>query len=88
MSCISSQMNSLTVQGLGSRSTNRVFQGSMDRARFAWTRKIELGRSSELHFQTQEPGSGSLGQRSSDQGSLVGWLYLGNRRKGQGAWVK
>ena len=47
--CISSQMNSLTGRGLGSNSTN-VFQGSEDRVRSARTKKIELGRSSKLHF--------------------------------------
>ena len=50
MSCISSQMNSLTGQVLGPGSTNRVFQGSMNLVRFARTRKVELGRSSEAHF--------------------------------------
>ena len=50
MSCISSQMNSLTGQGLGLRNANHVFQGSVDRVRFARTRKIEVGKSSEIHF--------------------------------------
>ena len=50
MSCILSQMNSLTGQGLGLKSQYRVVRGSMDQVSFAGTRKIELRRSSEVHF--------------------------------------
>ena len=50
MSCISSQMKSLTDQGLEPGSTSHVLQGSMYRARFSQTMKIEAGRSSETHF--------------------------------------
>ena len=50
MSCTSSQMNILTGQGLGPRSTNRVAQGSMDRVRPARARKIRFGRLSEVFF--------------------------------------
>ena len=50
MSCISSQMNSRTFQGFGPRSPYHAFRGSMDQARFVVTRKIELGRSSEVHL--------------------------------------
>ena len=88
MSCISSQMNRMMGQGSELRSTSRVVKRSMDRVRFVRTRKIELGRASDVHFPTHESSSGSLGQRSSDQGSLTGWLYLGNGRKGQETWVK
>ena len=48
MSVILSQKNSRAGQGLGSRNTNRAFQGSMDEVRFARTRKIELGRLSGI----------------------------------------
>ena len=54
MSRISIQMNSLTSQGLGPRIAYRVVRDSMNQVRFTGTRKIELGRSSEVHFQTQE----------------------------------
>ena len=49
MSCILSQMNSLTGQGLGPNSLHRVVRGSIDQVSFAGTRKIELRRSSEVH---------------------------------------
>ena len=50
MSCSLSQMNSLTGQGLGPNSLYRVVRGSIDQVSFAGTRKIELRRSSEVHF--------------------------------------
>ena len=50
MSCILGQINSLTGPGLWPRSPYRVVRGSMDEVRFAGTRKIELVRSSEVHF--------------------------------------
>ena len=51
MSCISSQMNSLTGKDLALRSTSHVLQGSMmDGVRFSRTMKIEVGRSSEIQF--------------------------------------
>ena len=86
MICTSSQKNSQTGQGLGPGSPYPVVRGSIDQVRFTGTRKIYLGRSREIL--TQESDSGSLDQRSSDLESLAGWLYLGNRRKGQEAWVK
>ena len=82
-------MNSLTGQELGTTGAQvKSFKVSMDRVRFSRTMKIEVGRSSKMHFQTQKPSSGSLGQRRSDQEDLADWLCLGNRRKGQGDWVK
>ena len=50
MSCISSQMNDLTGQDIGPRRTNRAFRDNTDRVKFVRTGKIELGRSSEIHF--------------------------------------
>ena len=49
MSCISSQKNGKMVQGLGPRSPYLVVRGSIDQIRFTGTRKIDLGRSSEVH---------------------------------------
>ena len=48
--CISSRMNSPPGQAFGPRSPYRVARGSMDQVRFTGTRKIELGRLSEVHF--------------------------------------
>ena len=50
MSCISGQKNSQMGQGLGPRSPYRVVRGSIDQGRFTGTRKIDLGRSSEVHL--------------------------------------
>ena len=50
MSCIASQKNSQTGQGLVPRSPYRVVRGSIDQVRFTATRKIDLGRSSEVHL--------------------------------------
>ena len=87
MSCILSQMNSMTGQGLGPKSQYRVVRGSMDQVSFAGTRKIELRRSSEVHFWTQESGSGSLAQRRSDR--ELSWLVISRKwEKGPGSWVK
>ena len=87
-----SHMNSVTGQSFKSLNQNfviRVNQNcSMDEVRFAGAtgRSKEPGRASEIRFQTQESGSGSLGQRRSHQGSSAGWLYLGlGAREGQGA---
>ena len=49
MSFISSQMNSRTFQAFGLMSPYHAFRGSMNQVRFVLTRKIELGRSSEVH---------------------------------------
>ena len=88
MSCISGQMNSMTGQGLGPRTTSHVFQGSMDGVRFSRTMKIEVGRSSEIQFKTQKPSSSSLGQRSF-RSEESNWLVLPRDRiKGQEAKAK
>ena len=50
MGCISCQKNSQKGQGLGPRSTYRVVRGNIDEVRFTGTRKIDLGRSSEVHL--------------------------------------
>ena len=55
MSCTSSQINILMGQGFGPRSTNHVGQSSSDRVRPAPTRKIELGRSSEILSRLRNP---------------------------------
>ena len=73
MSCISGQINRLTSQVLDLRAHKSCGQGSMDLVRFARTRKIENGRSSELHIKIQSYSSGGSGQRTSDQGS---WLVV------------
>ena len=69
-------MNSLIGHSFKSIKQNCVIPGSMDQVRFAGTmgRSNLVGRSIKIHFKTHESGSGSL----------AGWLYPGNWRKGKG----
>ena len=69
-------MTLLTGHGHVTMSANRTVRDSIARIKFAWARKIEIGRSSQALYWSQVYGPSSLGQRRPDHGSLTGCLYL------------
>ena len=73
----------LTIQSLWHRRANHVARGSIDRVKFARTRKIELGTS--VSYTTVLKSLSDEVREAQIRESLAGWLCFGSGRNGQEA---